>query len=100
MMAVFFDSPLPIEYRRFRIGAHLMSDLPGEEGTRELTAFAESIGLRAEWIQEAGTPREHFDLLGSNKIWAARVKGAREVTRRRVVEVIEAKRAKQDTANG
>lgn len=92
-MTVFFDQPIPIEYRRFRIGAHLMSDLPGEEGTRELTAFAESIGLRAEWIQEAGTPREHFDLLGSKKIWAARVKGAREVTRRRVAEVIEAKRA-------
>jgi hypothetical protein len=35
-----------------------MSDGPGEE----LLVFARRLGLRDEWLQHPGTPREHFDL--------------------------------------
>lgn len=43
---------------RDRVWCHLMTDGPSSE----LRAFAEQLGLRPEWIQRAGTPREHFDL--------------------------------------
>jgi hypothetical protein len=29
---------------------------------QELRAFAQQLGLRPEWIQHAGTIREHFDV--------------------------------------
>ena len=44
--------------------AHLLSTLPGPEGTAELVEFALSLGLKREWIQFEGTYREHFDLMG------------------------------------
>ena len=45
--------------------AHLLSTLPGDEGTAELVAFATRIGLQERWIQHRGEPREHFDLMGA-----------------------------------
>lgn len=44
------------------IWSHLLSDLPGDEGRRELVAFAERLGLDRAWLQNAGTPTEHFDV--------------------------------------
>lgn len=44
------------------IWSHLLSDLPGEAGQRELLAFAERLGVDPRWIQNEGTPTEHFDL--------------------------------------
>jgi hypothetical protein len=52
--------------------AHLVSTLPGAEGTEELVAFALSIGMRRSWIQYEGTHREHFDLMGVKCAEAAR----------------------------
>lgn len=49
--------------RRARVGSvdavwsHLMAD-----STEELVEFAARLGLRAEWIQYPGTPKEHFDV--------------------------------------
>lgn len=57
---------------------HLMSDLPGAQGTRELIAFAVSIGLRPSWIQKKGTPLEHFDLTTGVR-WKAVRAGAVEI---------------------
>lgn len=37
--------------------SHLMADT-----TAELEAFARSLGLRPEWLQHAGTHREHYDV--------------------------------------
>jgi hypothetical protein len=37
--------------------SHLLADT-----SHELVAFAVSLGLRPEWIQHAGTHREHFDV--------------------------------------
>ena len=48
--------------RRLGRSSHLVSDLPGEAGTAELVAFARGIGMRATWLQKAGTPHEHFDV--------------------------------------
>ena len=42
--------------------SHLLSDLPGVEGQVELVAFAEALGLDRAWLQNAGTPTEHFDI--------------------------------------
>jgi Protein of unknown function (DUF4031) len=40
----------------------MMSDLPREDGTRELIVFALRLGLKKQWIQYPGTHKEHFDL--------------------------------------
>lgn len=44
------------------VWSHLLSDLPGPEGTRELVAFVERLGVDPRWIQNEGTATEHFDL--------------------------------------
>lgn len=59
---ILIDQPRDVEFRRFKRTAHMMSDLPGDEGSIELAAFAAKIGLRAAWLQNRGTPTEHFDL--------------------------------------
>jgi hypothetical protein len=71
---------------------HLISTLPGAEGTRELFAFAESIGLRRAWIQYIGTDKEHFDLFGE-RITRAKAAGATVLDRLAFVTAMRAKRA-------
>lgn len=44
---------------------HLVSTLAGAAGTAELVAFAESIGMKAKWLQKRGTYGEHFDVFGA-----------------------------------
>ncbi|MFO0645783.1 MAG: DUF4031 domain-containing protein [Polyangiales bacterium] len=78
--------------RRWGPSAHLVSDLPGEEGTRELVAFARSLGIPAVAIQHAGRYSEHFDLAGP---WleAARQAGAQLVDRYQLVAILRRKRS-------
>lgn len=71
--------------------AHLMSDLPGEEGTKELLQFGKQIGLHPQWIQHKGEPKEHFDVWAS-KIDAALENGAKEVGLKGTVEIMQKKR--------
>lgn len=54
--------------------SHLMADTP-----QELRDFAVQLGLKPEWIQHAGTHREHFDVTDTlrNKALTA---GARALT--------------------
>ena len=41
---------------------HLWSTLPGADGSRELAAFAQRIGLKPAWLQQRGQDnREHYD---------------------------------------
>lgn len=77
-----------------RVGpsSHLCSDLLGDEGHAELMAFARRIGMRPQWLQKPGTEHEHFDVFGSRRPRAIAA-GAREVTRREIVEVWRRKRA-------
>ena len=54
--------------------SHLFADTH-----EELMAAAKAIGLRPEWIQHAGEPGEHFDVVMSKRAKAVEY-GAREVT--------------------
>ena len=78
--------------RRLGKSAHLVSDLPGEEGTTELVAFAWRIGMRSAWIQKAGTEHEHFDVF-EGRYQRALDAGAKVVTRLELVTIFRAKRA-------
>jgi len=71
--------------------AHLVSDLPGAEGTAELLAFGRRLDLRPSWLQHAGTPREHFDLMGG-RCDLAMTMGA-VVDGSRLVDALRAKRS-------
>lgn len=53
--------------------SHLMSDLPGEAGTKELLAFAHKLGLRPGWIQHMGRTTEHFDVTDPKRLQALRL---------------------------
>ena len=85
--------------RRLGRSAHLVSDLPGEAGTQELVAFARGIGLRAEWIQKAGTRHEHFDVF-EGRYQRALDAGAKVVTRPELVAIFRSKQALAEVSRG
>lgn len=88
-MAIYFDRPRDLapelpsvtnevlrrRLSRFKRTSHMMSDIPGEEGTKELLAFAVRIRLQEDWIQHRGGSGEHFDLF-DGAITRAAKKGA------------------------
>ena len=89
---IVMDAPRTDTFRGKQITtAHLVSTLLGAEGTAELVAFAESIGMRRAWIQHEGEPREHFDLMGSRCERA--IKAGATVDRNLLASTIGAKRA-------
>lgn len=69
---------------------HLISDIPGPGGEKELLEFGERIGLKPKWIQKPGTPFVHFDCM-AGKIEKAKNAGATEVTTREGVKIIKGK---------
>lgn len=71
---------------------HVLSDLPGAEGTRELVEFVGRYGLRPEWIQYAGTYREHFDAREPEGLAMMR-DGARPASNREVGRLLASRRA-------
>ena len=78
------------------VWSHLLSDLPGDEGTAELLAFAERLGIEARWIQKAGTSTEHFDVTEPTRQRALAL-GATPITYGREVAAITiAKRSVSD----
>lgn len=77
---------------RYGASCHMMSDVIGEEGQKELIAFAVRIGLKPNWLQNKGTETEHFDLFGS-RIERALKAGAVQIDRNRLVEIVRSKRA-------
>ena len=60
---------------------HMMAD-----SQEELLAFALKLGMKAVWIQQKGTPREHFDLTPSRRAAAVK-RGAKEITAREMVDI-------------
>lgn len=83
-MSVYVDNPR-VPFGRMKM-CHMMADT-----TNELLAMAKALGLEAHWIQNAGTPREHFDVcLAKRRIAIER--GAKAVSSRDLVDVIRAKR--------
>lgn len=59
--------------------SHLMCDITGPAGTRELISFAVRLGMRPAWIQYRGTAKEHFDLT-EGKRWQAIRMGAVQIS--------------------
>lgn len=83
----YIDKPRPVKFRRFKRTAHLLCT----GSSAELLSFASSIGLKAEWLQKAGLPNEHFDLF-DGAIDRARAAGAQQVSKRIIAELILDKR--------
>lgn len=71
---------------------HVLSDIIGPEGSRELRTFVRAYGLRPEWIQYAGTYREHFDVREDTGLLML-AGGARQVTNRELGTLLAARRA-------
>ncbi len=71
---------------------HLLSDLLGTEGTRELLDAAGACGMPTRFIQYAGVYREHFDVHGP-MVDILLARGARLATNREVGELLRVKRA-------
>lgn len=75
-MTVYVDNmfrPAQIQGRPAK-WSHMFAD-----STAELLAFARSLGLREEWLQHAGTHREHFDVTTTVRGEAIRL-GAVQIT--------------------
>lgn len=90
-MAILLDTPRQHVFCGRPIqAAHLISSLPGAPGRQELMAFAEPIGLKARWLQNPGTSREHFDLM-NHRIAVAIAAGAQQVSARELIRVIRGK---------
>jgi len=71
--------------------SHLMAD-----SHEELMAAAERLGLRPEWLQHAGTRREHFDVLLGKRAKAIGI-GAQEISYPRgVAELLDRKRLAEE----
>ena len=83
-MAVYVDGlHYPGHGRRW---CHLVADSP-----EELDAMAELLGLRPEWKEHPGTPREHFDLPEPHRALAV-ANGAVPVSRRELAGLLRRKR--------
>ncbi len=87
MMAVYVDKAS--HAYGWMVMCHMLAD-----STEELLAAADVIGVQRKWVQNPGTPGEHFDVCQSKRALAVKA-GAVEVTSRQLAEVIRRKRAAQ-----
>ena len=71
---------------RTRQWCHMWSDVSAEE----LVAFAERLGLKAQWLQHRGQGRfkEHFDLRPSKRVLAVQ-KGATEIKATEFIRIVK-----------
>jgi hypothetical protein len=63
------------------IMCHMIADTQ-----EELLEMVDKIGVNRKWIQEVGTPREHFDISITKKKLAIKF-GAKEITMRELAEI-------------
>ncbi|HLY30473.1 MAG TPA: DUF4031 domain-containing protein [Ktedonobacterales bacterium] len=82
---------LPAGIRRGDRMYHVLSDIIGPDGSRELRDAAQRCGLRLAWIQYPGTYREHFDTHG-RAVECFLAHGARLVTNHEIGALLRAKR--------
>ena len=82
------------------VWSHLLSDLPGRAGQRELLAFAERLGIEARWIQNPGTATEHFDVTEPTRQRALALGAVPIRYGRAVAAITMAKRAAGDQVSG
>lgn len=64
---------------------HMIADT-----TEELIEMADKIGVDRKWIQNEGLASEHFDICKSKRELAVK-NGAKEVSSRQIVKVIQSK---------
>lgn len=72
---------------------HMLSDIPGSVGGRELREFALPLGFRERWVQYPGSYREHFDLTERDAQAILARGGARLLSNRELGALLAAKRA-------
>lgn len=73
-------------YRRMKM-SHLLADT-----TEELLAMIDRIGVSRRWIQNAGTPQEHFDVCEAKRALAVKA-GAVEVAYRDLGRMLRNRRS-------
>jgi len=75
-------------FRRMKM-SHMIADT-----TEELMAMADRIGVARKWVQQAGTPDEHFDVsMGARE--KAIEAGAVEISMRELAQKCRDRRAVQ-----
>lgn len=82
-MTVYVDNMYRVsmgQFGRLKM-SHMMADKPDE-----LLVMADAIGCKRKWIQQAGTPDEHFDIPMSKRAKAITY-GAVEVTMREMARI-------------
>ncbi|MBL4789098.1 MAG: DUF4031 domain-containing protein [Kordiimonadaceae bacterium] len=88
-MSVYVDT-MKASFRGM-VMCHMLADTH-----QELLEMADKIGMEHKWIQHAGSEKEHFDI-PENKRTLALLFGAIEISRRDLVRLIRAKRARAAT---
>ena len=83
-MSVYVDD-MKADFGRMKM-CHMIAD-----STEELLAMADRIGVARKWLQDAGTPREHFDIALSKRALALGA-GARSITMRELSQRLIMKR--------
>lgn len=78
-------------YGRMKM-CHMLADT-----TDELLAMADQIGVQRKWIQNAGTPTEHFDVCKAKRELAVKHGAVTVVDSRELVKLIRSKRATRGT---
>ena len=89
---------LPAGVRRGDRMYHLLSDIAGREGSRELRAFAVPLGFRERWVQYPGSYREHFDVTARDAQTILARGDVRLLTNRELGALLAAKRAFLDAS--
>lgn len=82
-----YQSPMG-EFRRMKM-SHMIAD-----SHEELVAMARRIGVDPKWIQDEGTPDEHFDIAMSKRALAVEFKAV-EVSMEQLVVLVDKKRPKR-----
>lgn len=85
-MAVYVDN-FNARFGRMTMN-HMIADTQ-----KELLEMADKIGVQRKWIQEYGTPREHFDICLSKKKLALEF-GAKEINMRELANMTSKRKHK------
>lgn len=78
-----YKSPIG-QFGRMKM-SHMVADT-----TEELLEMADKIGVKRKWIQQPGTPREHFDICRSKRTKAIEF-GAKVITWRQLGDFVIAR---------
>lgn len=82
-------------FRPGRLFTHLMADTE-----QELIDYAESLGMRPEWLQYSGTYRAHFDVMGTKLKAVMKDPTVKILTRREFGQFLIARRASWKEKHG